>query len=515
MSAPSAASPVYDASRPAPSRTQSFSVVLLIELWERFGYYGMQAVLLLFMVQRLGFYDARANLLWGAFAALTYAAPAIGGWIGDAVLGSRRTMLIGACTLACGYLLLSLPARGQLSLYLAMGVISVGNGLFKSNAANLVRRIYEGDDARLDAAFTIYYMAVNVGSTVSLLLCPWLADRYGWHAAFAVCCAGLLLGLSNYALMHRWLGGIGSAPDAAPLRPGRLVAVLACALGAIALVCLVLQHPMIARGCVWLAGLVVAAIWAWTLFVSDARERPGLLLMYLLTLEVMLFFIFYQQMATSLTLFALRNVDLDFGLAGLHLFRWSPGQFQALNAIWIMLLSPPLAWLYNRLGAGGHDLPVAGKFLLGFAAVAGGFLVWWLACRGATSPLVSSWVMVWGYGLLSLGELLISGLGLAVVARYVPARMSGFMMGALFVGIGVAMYIGSAVANLAALPGLGGAVGPAQSLPIYTGLFLRLFVVACGGTLLFALLLPLTARLDRAHRRSTMTVAMAAPKKPT
>src|ERR1700712_5297981 len=106
-----------------PTRTQSFSVVLLIELWERFGYYGMQAILLLFMVQQLGFRDSQANLLWGAFAALTYAAPAVGGWIGDQVLGSRRTMLMGATTLALGYLLMSLPTNGTLLLYVAMGTI--------------------------------------------------------------------------------------------------------------------------------------------------------------------------------------------------------------------------------------------------------------------------------------------------------------------------------------------------------------------------------------------------------
>ena len=504
MSAPALSS--AGSSAPAPARrTRSFSVVLLIELWERFGYYGMQAVLLLFMVQRLGFHDSRANLLWGAFAALTYAAPAIGGWVGDAVLGSRRTMLLGACTLALGYLLLSLPVAGLTLLYTAMGVISVGNGLFKSNAANLVRRIYEGDDARLDGAFTIYYMAVNVGSTVSILLSPWLKDRYGWHAAFAASFLGLLFGLGNYAVMHRWLDHVGSVPDALPLRPRRLGAVLACGIAAIALVGFVLQHPALARDCVWLAAIVIAGIWIRTYWSCAARERPGLLMMYLLTLQVMLFFVFYQQMPTSLTLFALRNVDLSFGLGGVHLFRWSPGQYGALDPIWIMLASPPLAWLYNRLGASGRDITMSAKFLLGFACVAGGFLVWWLACSTSRSGLVSSWVMVWGYGLLSLGELLISGLSLAVVARYVPARMSGFMMGSLFVAIGVALYTGSAVANVAALPELGGAVDPRLSLPVYAGLFFRLFLASCCGTLLFALLLPLGARLDRAHRRATAT----------
>ena len=505
MSAPSAIASVRTASPTQPSRTRSFSVVLLIELWERFGYYGMQAVLLLFMVQRLGFADSRANLLWGAFAALTYAAPAIGGWIGDAVLGSRRTMLLGACTLALGYLLLSLPVAGVLLLYAAMGVISVGNGLFKPNAANLVRRIYEGDDARLDGAFTIYYMAVNVGSTVSQLLCPWLKDHYGWHAAFAASFVGLLLGLANYALTHRWLDHVGSAPDALPLRMERLAGVIVGGVAAVGAVGFVLQHPALARDCVWLAGMIIVGIWLWTYTSSQPSERAGLLMMYLLTLEVMLFFVFYQQMGTSLTLFALRNVDLDFSLFGLRLFRWSPGQFQALDPLWIMLASPPLAWLYNRLGASGRDLPMAGKFLLGFACVAGGFLIWWLCCAASRSGFVSSWVMVWGYGLLSLGELLISGLGLAVVARYVPARMSGFMIGALFVAIGVAMYTGSAVANYAAIPEIRGTASPLSSLPIYTGLFFRLFVGGCVCTLLAAVLLPLAGRLDRAHRRAATT----------
>ncbi len=503
MSAPSAIA-VRAAPLVQPSRTRSFSVVLMIELWERFGYYGMQALLLLFMVQRLGFHDSRANLLWGAFAALTYAAPAIGGWIGDAVLGSRRTMLLGACTLALGYLLLSLPVGGILMLYLAMGVISVGNGLFKSNAANIVRRIYEGDDARLDGAFTIYYMAVNVGATVSQLLSPWLKDQYGWHAAFIASFIGLAFGLANYAVMHRWLDHVGSAPDAQPLRLARLGGVLAGGIAAIAIIGFVLQHPAVARDCIWLAAIVVAGIWLWTFRASAAGERCGLLMMYLLTVEVMLFFVFYQQMGTSLTLFALRNVDLSFRFAGMALFQWSPGQFQALDPIWIMLLSPPLAWLYNRLGASGRDLPMAGKFVLGFACVAGGFLIWWLACRASRTGLISPWVMVWGYGLLSLGELLISGLGLAVAARYVPARMSGFMMGAYFVAVGVAMYTGSAVANFAAVPELGGAAAsPLTSLPIYAGLFLRLFVAACALTVLFAALLPVASRLDRAHRRAT------------
>jgi amino acid/peptide:H+ symporter len=173
------------------SQTREFSTVFMVEMWERFGYYGMAAMLVLFMIDKLGFADSQANLTWGAVAALVYAAPAIGGWIGDKVLGARRTMTFGALVLCGNYLMLSMHDDDLTFVYASLAVIVVGNGLFKANAANLVRRIYEGDDARIDSAFTMYYMAVNIGSTLSMLATPWIKDRWGWHAAFAVCCGVL------------------------------------------------------------------------------------------------------------------------------------------------------------------------------------------------------------------------------------------------------------------------------------------------------------------------------------
>lgn len=495
-----------------PTRFRSFLVVLLIELWERFGYYGMQAVLLLYMVQRLGFPDSRSSLLWGAFAALTYASPAIGGWVGDQILGSRRTMLAGAATLMVGYGLLAAPQTGVGQLYLAMAVIAVGNGLFKSNAANLVRRIYADDDARLDAAFTLYYMAVNVGSTVSILLCPWLKDTYGWPAAFGVCALGLALGLVNYAFMHRRLAHIGSAPDARPLSARHAALVGLGALAAMGVVAFVLQHPAIARLCVYLAGVIVVGIWAVFFRRAASRERTGLAMFYILTFETMLYFIFYQQQATSLTLFALRNVSGDFSLFGTKLFHFSAGQFQALNPIWIMIASPPLAWLYTRLGRHGLNVRLATKFAIGMALVTCGFLIWWLACAWSPTPLVSPWVMVAGYGATSVGELLVSGLGLAAAARYAPARISAFMMGSYFTAVGISLYVGSWVAALASVPQTD-TPDPAASLPIYGELFERLFWFGVVCTAICIMLLPLTRLLDRrfAVRPDNMSIPAPLP----
>ncbi|HEX9173944.1 MAG TPA: oligopeptide:H+ symporter, partial [Telluria sp.] len=393
------------AQAPTATQTRSFTTIFLIELWERFGYYGMQALIVYYMVQRLGFEDSRATLVWSACAALIYVSPAIGGWLGDKVLGTKRCMVIGAVILSIGYALMAVPTENTWFIFSALGVIVVGNGLFKPNTANLVRKIYEGDDSKIDSAFTMYYMAVNIGSTVSMLATPWIKDyvneQYGnglgWHAAFAVCSVGLVVGLCNVLFMYRTLGHIGSPPDAQPLQVKKLLMVLAGAVVAVACSAVILQYQSVARAFVYLAGVVVLGIFAYLIRNSEASERSGLIAALVLTLQTVFFFIFYQQMSTSLSLFALRNVDWDFQVLGMHLWTWSPGQFQALNPIWIMLLSPLLAWVYTRAGRANKDFSIAGKFALGFALVAAGFFVYGIAGQYAVEGKTSSWVMIIGY----------------------------------------------------------------------------------------------------------------------
>jgi POT family proton-dependent oligopeptide transporter len=491
---------------PAVTKTRSFTTVALIELWERFGYYGMQALIVYFMVERLGFDDSRANLVWGAAAALIYVAPAIGGWIGDKVLGTKRSMYLGAMILTVGYALMAFPTDSTWFLFSALGVIVVGNGLFKPNTANLVRKIYEGDDSKIDSAFTMYYMAVNVGSTVSMLATPWIKDYVnatygnglGWHAAFAVCSVGLVLGILNLLLMRKTIAHIGSLPDDQPLHVGKLVMVLLGGVVAVGASAVILEYQALARIFVYVAGIVVLGIFAYLIKKSEPSERAGLIAALVLTLQTVFFFIFYQQMSTSLSLFALRNVDLDFVVFGSHLWTWSPAQFQALNAIWIMVLSPVLAWVYTVAGRSGSDLSIAGKFALGFAVVAAGFFTYGVAGSFAVNGLTSSWIMIAGYGLYSLGELLVSGLGLAMVARYVPARMGGFMMGAYFVASGISQYLGGVVANYASIPK--DVTDPLLTLPIYTSLFNKLGIAAVLCTLIALAALPLMRRLTATHQ---------------
>jgi POT family proton-dependent oligopeptide transporter len=490
---------------PPVSQTRSFSTVFLIEMWERFGFYGMQVLMVTYMIKKLGFVDSKANLVWGAAAALIYATPAIGGWVGDKLIGTRRTMLIGAVVLTLGYAMLWIPTDNAYFLYVALGVIIVGNGFFKPNAGNLVRKIYEGDDTKIDSAFTIYYMAVNIGSTISMLLTPWIRDyvgaRYGddwgWHTAFGVCAIGLILGLINYTLMHRTLAHIGSPTDNEPVNFKRLGLVFLAAIGMVFVSAFILQNEMVARICVYAAGVVILGIFIHLIRNSELHERAGLIAALVLVAQTIFFFIFYQQMSTSLNLFAQKNVDLSFNLFGLHLFNWIPEQFQSLNAIWIVLLSPVLVLAYNTMGKVGKNPSVAAKFAWGFAAVALGFFIYGVGARFAVNGQVSSWIMVWGYGLYSLGELLVSGLGLAMIARYVPARMGGFMMGAYYVASGISQYLGSVVANFASIPEH--IDNPVESLTIYTALFNKLGFAGIACTVIAIAMLPLMSKLSASH----------------
>jgi POT family proton-dependent oligopeptide transporter len=447
----------------------------------------MTAVILLYMVQKLGYTDDRANLTFGAFTALVYAAPAVGGWIGDRVLGSRRMTVLGALVLALGYLLLAIPDG---PLFVALGVVAVGNGLFKANPANLVSKVYEGEPSKIDSAFTLYYMAVNVGATFSQILTPLIAIWAGWHAAFGVCAAGMILSVVNYLAMRRHLAHVGSPPDFAPLDLRKLALVLLGSAAAVAFVTVVIQSLGLARIVITAASVAMLGIFGVLIARGSPQERKGLVAVFLLTAQGILFFIFYQQMSTSLTLFALRNVDLRF----LFGYEIPPGQLQALNPIWIFILGPLVAWGYDRMARGRGDFSIAAKFAMGFAVLAIGFFAFGLSGLFAHDGKVSVWWMIGGYGLYSLGEILISGLGLAMVARYVGPKLRGFVMGLWFLASGISQYLGSFVANYASVPE--NVTNPLETLPLYTRLFLALGGVATLGTLAAIAMLPLLRRLS-------------------
>jgi POT family proton-dependent oligopeptide transporter len=485
------------ASQPHPRK--AFLVLFFIEIWERFGYYGMASLMVLYMVQRLGLADARADIIWGAFSALVYSMPMLGGYLGDRVLGARRTLVLGATTLGLGYLLLSVPLEA--TFFPAMGVIALGNGLFKVNPNNLVSRLYEGEHTKLDILFTIYYMSLNIGSFVSVLLTPWIKDHPNWvlalgtlrfdswHLAFGISAIGLTLGLLQYGAFSRYMRPYGTAPDFEKLHWPRLGAVIGGSLVIAWLISEIIRHRLLALGVVWLFFALMIAIFVHLLVTGEKNQRRRVTACIIFTVMSVIWAIYNQQIYTSLTLFALRNVRHS--LLGIYV---SAAQFQDLNQFWLIVLALPLAWLYQRMARSRRgDFSMATKYAAGLYLLAIGFFLYAAGGFTAHAGIASPWWLVAGYCAQSLGELLISALGFSMVSQLVPERSRGIIMGAWFLGMGVGLYAGGAIAGLASIPA--GVTAPTATVHFYTRVFVWLGTGALVSAIAATAIIPLLNRL--------------------
>ncbi|MDE2460726.1 MAG: oligopeptide:H+ symporter [Gammaproteobacteria bacterium] len=474
---------------PRPQPRKAFLVLFFVEVWERFGYYGMASLMVLYMVERLDLGDAQADLIWGAFSALVYSMPMLGGYVGDRVLGARRTLVLGAITLGLGYLLLSVPLTA--TFFPAMGLIALGNGLFKVNPNNLASRLYEGDHSRLDILFTLYYTSLNIGSFVSILLTPWIKDHPAWsidigglhfdswHLAFGLSAIGLTLGLLNYGVFQHYLRPYGTAPDFRKLHWRKLAAVIAVSLLIAFMLAEIIRYRAAALAVVGLLLLLTILIFARLLTSGDQSQRRRVIACMVFTFMAAIWAIYNQQIYTSLTLFALRNVNHE--LLGMHV---APAQFQDLNQFWLVVLAGPLAWFYQRMHRSARgDFSIATKYAFGLYLLALAFLLYAASGFSARAGVVSPWWLVAGYAAQSLGELLISALGFSMVSQLVPERVRGIVMGAWFLGMGVSNYAGGAIAGIAHFHA--GMTLPTESLPVYMHLF--------GGLGLAALICALAA----------------------
>ncbi|MEH2921267.1 dipeptide/tripeptide permease DtpA [Samsonia erythrinae] len=467
---------------------KAFYLIFSIELWERFGYYGLQGIMAVYLVKMLGMSEADSITLFSSFSALVYGFVAIGGWLGDKVLGTKRVIVLGAIVLAVGYAMIAYSDHSVFWVYVGMATIAVGNGLFKANPSSLLSTCYAKDDPRLDGAFTMYYMAINIGSFFSMLATPWLAVRYGWSVAFSLSVIGMILTLVNFMFCRKWVSTQGSKPDFLPLNLTKLSGSLAGIVVLITVSTWLLHNQSVARWILALIALAVVVIFIKEMFSVQGTKRRKMIVALLLMLEAIVFFVLYNQMPTSLNFFAIRNVEHS--ILG---FAFEPEQYQALNPFWIMVASPILAALYNKLG---DQLPMAYKFAIGMVLCSGAFLVLpWGASMANERGIVSINWLILCYGLQSIGELMISGLGLAMVAQLVPQRLMGFIMGAWFLTSAGAAIIAGYVANMMAVPD--NVVDPLVSLEIYSDVFMQIGIVTGVIALLMLLTAPKLTRMTQ------------------
>ncbi|EEA8568589.1 dipeptide/tripeptide permease DtpA [Salmonella enterica subsp. enterica] len=405
--------PTESVSLNAFKQPKAFYLIFSIELWERFGYYGLQGIMAVYLVKQLGMSEADSITLFSSFSALVYGLVAIGGWLGDKILGTKRVIMLGAVVLAIGYALVAWSGHDAGIVYMGMAAIAVGNGLFKANPSSLLSTCYAKDDPRLDGAFTMYYMSVNIGSFFSMLATPWLAARYGWSTAFALSVVGMLITVVNFAFCQRWVKSYGSKPDFEPINFRNLLLTIVGIVVLIAVATWLLHNQDIARMVLGVIALGIVIIFGKEAFSMHGAARRKMIVAFILMLQAIIFFVLYSQMPTSLNFFAIRNVEHSIlGIA------FEPEQYQALNPFWIIIGSPILAAIYNRMG---DTLPMPMKFAIGMVLCSGAFLILPLGAKFANDAgIVSVNWLIASYGLQSIGELMISGLGLAMVAQLVP-----------------------------------------------------------------------------------------------
>ena len=472
------------------NRKKAFNMLFFLEFWERFGYYGLQAVLASFFVKSLGMEDAESFIVFGAFSAMVYGYVSIGGYLGDKVLGTQRTITLGAVVLTIGYAMMAFAGSDKTLVFLALGAIACGNGIFKANPSSLLSKLYEGDESHLDSAFTMYYMAVNIGSFISMLLVPIIGGMYGLSLGFSICAMGLVLAVGSFVGFRYLVRGIDSPAGAAPLSLPKLGATIVGVIAMTAFSAWMLSHLSVAHWLLLIIGVCVFGVFFKMIFQSHGAERSKMIAAMILIVEAIVFFTLYQQMPTSLNFFAIKNVEHE--LLGITIS--DAEVFQTLNPFWIMLASPILAWMYSHFGDKGTDLSMPAKFALGMLLTAGSFLVVGFSADFATAGgIVSAWWLVASYFLSSIGELLISGLGLSMISKLVPQRLIGFLMGAWFLTSSISAVLGGWVATLTTVSK--DVVDPVQTLPVYSHVFTQIGVVTLGVTVIMALTVPLLNRL--------------------
>ncbi|WP_371374722.1 oligopeptide:H+ symporter [Sporomusa aerivorans] len=481
------------------SQPRAFSIIFFLEIWERWGYYGLQSVLAVFFVKSLGMPDAESFVVFGAFSSMVYGFVAIGGYVGDKVLGTQRTVILGAFTMMIGYILMALAGANKQIVFTALAFVAVGCGLFKANPASLMSKMYAQDDPRLDGAFTLYYMAVNIGSFFSMLFVPIVGGKYGLHIGFALCAIGLVLAIANFVFFRHLLKGVDSPVGLEPLNYKKFAVVIASLVILIAVSTWMLSNLTVAHWILFIVVVTVFSIIFKEIVKSRGIERSKMIVAVVLMAEAVVFFTLFQQVFTSLNFFGIKNVEHVF----LGITIDNPEVYQSLSPFWVLAVSPVLAYLYNYYGNQGRDLSMPAKFATGMAFCAAAFLV---LSAGASyfansQGLVSPWWLVAGYLLISIGELLISGLGLSMISKLMPQRMIGFTMGAYFLTTAISGVTGGWVASLTAAPQ--GVTDPLQTLSIYSHVFLQIGgMSAAAAFLMFLVVGPLRRMINYEDRSS-------------
>ena len=455
------------------------------EMWERFNFYGMRAILTLFLINSLMMKEADASIIYGGFLGLCYLTPMLGGFVADRFFGNRNCILLGGLMMAVGQLLLFFSASifgTNLSLattlmWSALGIIIFGNGFFKPNISSMVGSLYpKQEKTKLDTAFTIFYMGINLGAFLGQLICPLVGDVkdatgirdiYAFKWGFLAAAIAMLIGtIVFYVLKNKYvvtpegkpLGGLPSANDSSDYEEGEaqkaVFSTKSLLLSVVAFVGLFFLFQYLLGGenfiktviypIIYASGLTLAG-----LIVSDSSltkiERDRIFVIYIVAFFIIFFWAAFEQAGSSLTFIADNQTDRNF-------FGWNmpPSMVQIFNGLFVFSFALPFSLLWDKLRAAGKEPISPVKQALGLALIALSYLILAYNVKdlGNSGLLGIKWLILM-YLIQTFAELCLSPIGLSLVGKLSPKRFASLLFGVFFLsnaaGYALAGTLGSII----------------------------------------------------------------------
>lgn len=470
-------------------------LLFLVEMWERFSYYGMRALLVLYLTSPAsgmrkppagaaegfnpgpGWADSDASTLYGWYTGLAYLTPVVGGIIADKLIGTHRSMVVGGALIMLGHIALAVSGMGGLgqspagmSVFIAgLAVIVLGTGHFKPSVSVMVGQLYATNDPRRDGAFSIFYMGINLGAFLCAFVCGTLGEKVGWHWGFGSAAVGMALGLGLYlALRPAFLKGIGLPPATAKKNLSPLFVAISLGLAVIAgllfhfgafgalqdgMSSFVKNYPTgaLAVG-VLLFGASVVAAGLFTMAQKQGDKGPVATIFIFMFFNAF-FWLAFEQAGSSMTLFTDRYTDTKIGT-----WEMPTSWFQSVNPFIIFVFAPVFAALWTWLGKRKANPSQPLKIALGLILLGVGFLVLVMGARtinvtGSGTPTESVvakaavWYLLFAYLFHTLGELCLSPTGLSYVTKAAPVKFVSLLMGIWFVSSFIANLGGGLIAS--------------------------------------------------------------------
>jgi POT family proton-dependent oligopeptide transporter len=470
-------------------------VLFFAEMWERFSYYGMRALLIFYLTKHWLFSDEKSGVIYGAYTALVYITPVLGGYLADRYLGQRKAVTYGAVLLTFGHLLMGFEGAGgqdaaSLNVFwLALAFIIVGSGFLKANISVIVGQLYPRTDVRRDGAYTIFYMGINLGAALGSLMCGYLGETYGWSYGFGAAGVGMLLGLIVFIIFKPLLLGRGEPSNPEALNKPVMGIKLEWLLYLVGLVAVIIcwwlvQNQAVVGSLLGVAGAILLGYVLWTAVRKlEPHDRDRIFAAMFLIIGSILFWALFEQAGSSLNLFTDRHVDRSGVPASV---------FQSLNAIYIVLLAPLFAWLWTTLGRKGLEPSAPAKFGLGIVQLGIGFLVLVAGSAAAGDSMVPVLFIFLIYLFHTTGELCLSPVGLSAMNRLAPVHLASLIMGTWFFASATGNF---AAGLISAATGSEAASGEGAGREVVMAVYSQIGWIAIGVGIAVVVISPLIKKL--------------------